>query len=93
MFGVVSTWLAEHWSAAYLLIVFLTGIIYKTAFDFRLPILKKVLVYLLLAIGCLLLALFHILRFPIIPVLAITVVMIIVTKTRLKYSNSKEETN
>jgi uncharacterized integral membrane protein len=86
----INAWLANHLGLTYLLIVVLTGIIYKTAFDFRLPVLKKVLVYGMLALGCLLLTLFHLLRFPIIPVLAITVVLILVTKMRLRYSRKEE---
>lgn len=86
----ISAWLLNHLGVAYALIVLLTAVIYKTAFDFRLPILKKILVYLLLAIGCLLLTLFHLLRFPIIPVLTITVILIAVTKLRLSYSKKEE---
>lgn len=86
----ISSWLLDHLGVAYLVIVFFTAIIYKTAFDFSLPFLKKILVYLLLAVGCLLLTFFHLLRFPIIPVLMITVLMIVITKMRLRYSEREE---
>ncbi|MBA4494284.1 hypothetical protein H1191_08195 [Paenactinomyces guangxiensis] len=75
--------------AIYVIILVLTGIIYKTAFARKLPILKSLVVYVVLALGCLLLALFHYMGLPIIPALFATVILIIITRVRLYYSKRK----
>lgn len=77
--------------ATYLLILFLSGVIYQTAFARPLPILKNVVVYLALAAGCYLLLIFDILGFPIIPSLLITVGLIIVTRIRLSITRKRQE--
>lgn len=69
--------------ANYLLILILSGVIYRVAFARPLPLLKNIIVYLALAIGCYLLLIFDILGFPIIPSLLITVGLIIITRIRL----------
>jgi hypothetical protein len=69
--------------SVYLIILVLTAIIYKTAFAVRLPLLKTVLVYVCLALGCWLLTLFHYMDFPMIPTLFATVVLIVLTRVRL----------
>jgi hypothetical protein len=80
----VNTWLHSLPPlAAYLIILALTAIIYKTAFAVGLPVLKSVLVYVCLAVGCGLLTLFHYMDFPMIPALAVTVILIAVTRLRL----------
>lgn len=90
------TWL-NNWlnslslSGIYLVILVLTAIIYKTAFAVRLPVLKTVLVYITLAIGCWLLAIFHLMGLPIVPALLITVVLIAVTRLRLYLVRKKEQ--
>lgn len=70
-------------AGVYLIILILTAIVYQTAFAVRLPVLKTALVYVTLAVGCLLLLLFHYMGFPMIPILAVTVVLIIATRIRL----------
>ncbi|MGA9172655.1 MAG: YlaH-like family protein [Thermoactinomyces sp.] len=75
----------------YLIILVLTAIIYKTAFAVRLPVLKSVLVYVCLALGCGLLTLFHYMNFPMIPALAVTVILIAVTRLRLYMVRKQNE--
>ncbi len=77
--------------ATYLLILLLTGIIYRAAFARPLPLLKNVIVYLALAAGCYLFLIFDILGFPIIPSLLITVGLIIVTRIRLSITKKRQE--
>ncbi|SEN07813.1 YlaH-like family protein [Lihuaxuella thermophila] len=92
MLGALQVWLdGLHPLAIYLIILVLTGIIYKTAFARKLPPLKSLVVYLVLALGCLLLTLFHYMRFPMIPALFFTVILIVVTRVRLYLSKSKQE--
>jgi YlaH-like protein len=67
----------------YLLILVMSAIIYKVAFARPLPLLKNIVVYLALALGCYLLLIFQILRFPIIPALFITIILIVVARIRL----------
>jgi hypothetical protein len=75
---------------AYFIILILVGIIFKTIFAKSLPLLKSIVVYIFMAIGCLLITLFHIMQFPMILALFFTVILIVVTKIRLQYSKSKE---
>lgn len=85
-------WLDQlpNWGT-YLVILVLTGVIYQTAFARPLPLLKNVVVYLALAIGCYLLLIFDILGFPIIPSLFITVGLIIITRIRLALTQKKQK--
>ncbi|SHE62673.1 YlaH-like protein [Seinonella peptonophila] len=89
----ISQWLDQmpNW-VDYLVILVLTGIVYETTFARSLPLLKNIVVYIFLALGCYLLLIFHILRFPIIPALFITILLIIVTKWRLAYSKRGKTT-
>lgn len=77
--------------ANYLIILILTGVIYQTAFARSLPLLKSLIVYIVLAIGCYLLLIFDILGFPIIPSLFITIVLIVITRVRLSVTRRKQE--
>ncbi|SFJ05584.1 YlaH-like family protein [Thermoflavimicrobium dichotomicum] len=74
----------------YLIILVLAGIIYQTAFARRLPLLKTIAVYIALAVGCWLLLIFQIMRFPIIEAMLITIVLIIVTRLRLMVGKPKQ---
>lgn len=67
----------------YFTILIMTAIIFKIAFARKLPILKTIVVYIVLAIGCYLFTIMHILRFPIIPSLAITLVIIVIARLRM----------
>jgi hypothetical protein len=82
----VQAWLnsLSPWTI-YFIIVVLAAVVYKVAFAIRLPLLKQVIVYVVLAIGCLLLTLFHYMGFPVIPILFFTVILIAVTRIRLYF--------
>jgi hypothetical protein len=78
----------------YAIILVLSAIIYKTAFAIRLPVLKSAVVYLSLALGCVLLTVFHYMDLPIIAAMLVTVVLIAVTRVRLWFvrkSSGKEK--
>lgn len=77
----------DHFWKAYIVILVMTAVIFKVAFARKLPILKAVVVYLVLAIGCYFFAIMHILRFPVIPALAITLVIIAVARLRMVISD------
>ncbi|QKI83770.1 hypothetical protein GXN75_11345 [Kroppenstedtia eburnea] len=69
----------------------MTAIVYKVAFARKLPILKTLLVYLVLAVGCVMLWVMFILRFPIIQILGITLLMIVLARIRMWMGNRKKE--
>lgn len=77
----------NHFWTAYLLILIMTGVIYKVAFARKIPLLKTVLVYVVLAIGCYFFTIMHIFRFPVMPALAITLVIIVLARIRMAISN------
>lgn len=78
---------------AYFVILILTAIVYKVVFARPLPPLKALVVYLFLALGCFLLLLFHMLRFPIVPILVISVVLIGVARLRTAMWERKSQAN
>lgn len=75
----------------YAVVLVLTAIIYQTAFARKLPLLKQLIVYLVLALGCFLLVIFHYMGLPIIPALSCTVVLIAATRARLSYLRRKNQ--
>lgn len=75
----------------YLIIYVLAAIVYQTAFAVKLPLLKNILLYIMLALGCLLLLLFHYMGFPMIPILAISAVVILIVRWRLTTGKTKQE--
>lgn len=77
--------------ALYVIILVLTGIIYQSTFATKQPLLKHVLIYLFLALGCYVITVMQILRFPMIQALLITVLLIVVTKVRLSISKRNED--
>ncbi|MDA8353896.1 MAG: hypothetical protein M0Z65_12115 [Firmicutes bacterium] len=89
----INIWLKSHPLISYLVIVTMTAIVYKVAFARRLPVLKSLLVYVVLAVGCLLLWVMFFLRFPIIEILGITLVMIAVARIRMWMGARKEHTD
>lgn len=94
MFSSFNAWL-EHlppWGV-YLIILVLSAIVYQTVFapKLALPVWKKAMVYLFLALGCGLIYLFQILGFPMIQILLITIVLIIVTGVRLAFSRREKK--
>lgn len=71
----------------YVIILIMTAIIFKVAFARRLPILKTMIIYIVLAAGCYLFTIMHIFRFPVMPALAITLVLIVVARVRMALSD------
>lgn len=90
MLQAIDAWSLNHLGYTYLVIFVLSAFIYHQAFSRKLPILKNVLVYLVLAVGCLLLTFMQMLRFPIILIMVLTVIMVVVTKWRVWVSKAKE---
>ncbi|SDW07090.1 YlaH-like protein [Marininema mesophilum] len=87
----INEWLRGEPALAYLLILVLTSIIYKVAFARRLPILKAAVVYVVLAIGCILFWALFFLKFPMIEILSVTVVMIAIARIRMGTNHRKEQ--
>jgi hypothetical protein len=85
------TWISQvpPWSL-YFIILLLSVAIYKVAFARKLPPLKALVVYFVLAIGCVLFWVMQLAQFPMIQALLITVVIIVVTRVRLWYSKKQE---
>lgn len=69
----------------------MTAIVYKVAFARELPILKSVLVYLVLAVGCVMFWVMFILRFPIIQILGVTLIMILLARIRMWMGNREKK--
>jgi hypothetical protein len=86
----VFSWISEvpPWSL-YLIILVLSIVIYKVAFARKLPLLKSLIVYFVLAVGCVLFWIMQLAQFPMIQALLITVVLIVVTRLRLWYSKKQ----
>ncbi len=77
---------------AYMVILVLSGIVYKVAFARKLPLLKQIIVYIALVLGCFMLLFFHFMGLPIVPALAATVVLIVIARLRMG-SGNKEDSN
>lgn len=73
----------------YFIILVLSVVIYKVAFARKLPPLKSLVVYFVLALGCVLFWIMQLAQFPMIQALLITVVLIVVTRLRLWYSKKQ----
>jgi hypothetical protein len=86
------SWISEvpPWSLYFIILVF-SVVIYKVAFARRLPPLKSLVVYFVLAVGCVLFWIMQLAQFPMIQSLLITVVIIVVTRVRLWYSKKQEK--
>jgi hypothetical protein len=78
------------WSL-YFIILILSVVIYKVAFARKLPPLKSLVVYMVLAMGCVLFWIMQLAKFPMIQALLITVIIIVVTRVRLWYSKKQEK--
>ena len=72
----------------YLTIVVLSIIVYKLGFARKLPLLKSLIIYVLLLIGCVILSVLA-LQLPIVGALFISAVVLIVYKIRLKLFKKK----
>lgn len=81
----------DHFWKAYIAILVMTAVIFQIAFARKLPVLKTIVVYVVLAIGCYVFTILHVLQFPIIPVLAVTLVVIAVARLRMVISDRNKE--
>jgi CHASE2 domain-containing sensor protein len=77
----------DNFWTAYIAIFVMTAIIFRVAFVKRLPVLKAVAAYVVLAVGCYIFTIMHIFRFPVIPALAITLVIVAVARLRMIMSD------
>lgn len=80
-------WLSEHMLVSYLLILGFTIYIFNNVFrpQRKLPILKEILVYVLIAIGSLVLLVLQIDKLPIIQCMAVAVFMMLLLRGRQLY--------
>jgi hypothetical protein len=79
-------WFHNHPLIAYVLILAFTIYIFNAVFRMgRLPILKEVVVYLIMAIGCLVLLLLQFDKLPIIQCMAVAVAMMLLLRLRQLY--------
>lgn len=86
-------WLADHPIVSYALIFACIVYIFNAVFRRgRLPILKEVLIYVIMAIGCLVLLVLQIDKLPIIQCMAVAVVMMLMLRARQFYDKRKRPT-
>jgi hypothetical protein len=79
-------WFHQHPLIAYVLILAFTVYIFNAVFRMgRLPILKEALMYLMMALGCLLLLLLQFDKLPIIQCMAVAVFMMLLLRLRQLY--------
>jgi hypothetical protein len=79
-------WFSEHKLVAYLLILAFTVYIFNAVFrPGRLPILKEVLVYLFMALGCSILLVLQVDKLPIIQCMSVAIVMMLMLRMRQLY--------
>jgi hypothetical protein len=74
----------------YLIIVILSVVVYKLGFSKKLPVLKSVVIYIALLVGCFPLTFFGI-AYPVAEGLFITAIILIVYKIRLHQSRSEDQ--
>jgi len=88
-------WLSDHKLVSYLLLLGFTVYIFNKVFraQQRLPILKEVLVYILMALGCLVLLVLQIDKLPIIQCMAVAVFMMLLLRARQLYDKWKSRRN
>lgn len=87
----MQAWLSEHMLVSYLLILGFTIYIFNAVFraQRRLPILKEILVYLLMAFGSLILMVLQVDKLPIIQCMGIAVLMMLMLRARQLYDKWK----
>ena len=87
----MQAWLSEHMLVSYLLILGFTVYIFNNVFrpQRRLPILKEILVYLLIAFGSLILLVLQVDKLPIIQCMAVAVFMMLLLRGRQLYDKWK----
>jgi D-alanyl-lipoteichoic acid acyltransferase DltB (MBOAT superfamily) len=83
-------WFHDHPLFAYLLILAFTIYIFNAVFRMgRLPILKEVLMYVFMAIGCLVLLLLQFDKLPIIQCMSVAVLMMLMLRLRQLYDKRR----
>jgi len=87
----MQAWLSEHMLISYLLILGFTIYIFNAVFraQRRLPILKEILVYLLMAFGSFVLMILQVDKLPIIQCMGIAVIMMLMLRGRQLYDKWK----
>jgi hypothetical protein len=80
----LTDWFREHLYITYILIYIFVAYVYNKVFRTRkLPVLKSLIVYLLLAIGSFMLLIFQVdARLPIIPSLAVAIFLMLLVRVR-----------
>jgi len=85
-------WFSVHPLISYILILVFTIYIFNAVFRMgRLPILKEILVYLIMAAGCLILLVLQIDKLPIIQCMAVAVAMMVLVRLRQIYDKYKSK--
>lgn len=84
-------WLAEHPIVSYILILGFTSYIFNKVFrpQQKLPLLKEIMVYIMIAIGSLVLLVLQIDKLPIIQCMAVAVAMMLMLRGRQLYDKWK----
>lgn len=75
----------------YLLIVILSIIVFNLGFARKLSLLKNIIVYIALFVGCIVLTLLAFLGAPIVEVLAISAIVLLIYKLRVRSSKGEEQ--
>ena len=84
-------WFHDHPLISYILIFVFTVYIFNNVFrPGRLPILKEVLVYVFMAVGCLVLLLLQLDRLPIIQCMGIAVILMLMLRLRQLYDKRRK---
>ncbi len=84
-------WFSDHPLISYILIFAFTVYIFNAVFRAsRLPILKEILVYILMAIGCLVLLVLQIDKLPIIQCMGIAVILMLMLRLRQLYDKRRK---
>ena len=83
-------WFSDHPLISYVLILAFTIYIFNAVFRMgKLPILKEILVYVIMAAGCLILLVLQIDKLPIIQCMAVAVAMMIMVRLRQIYDKRR----
>lgn len=83
-------WFSDHPLISYLLILAFTIYIFNAVFRMgKLPILKEILVYIIMAAGCLILLVLQIDKLPIIQCMGVAVAMMVLVRLRQIYDKWK----
>lgn len=85
-------WLSEHKLVSYLLILGFTIYIFNSVFrpQAKLPIIKEILVYIVMAIGSFVLMIMQVDKLPIIQCMGIAVIMMLMLRGRQMYDKWKK---